>query len=88
MIPAEPSVQRTDGVEVTLTALDVGEMQLGLFTRPLNPRDRVAAREMVLLKGVFTLEQPTAVELYFGPGPENGDLHNWIWLGRLVIGPT
>lgn len=83
--PLELFAQRTDGVEVTLTALSSGEMQQVLFTRIVNPSDREADRGMVLVKVEFTLDQAAEVELYFGPGPANNDLKDWIWLSRLVI---
>lgn len=83
--PELPVAQRTDGVEITLTATFTGEAQQVLFTRWVNPRDQPADRGIVPVRVEFTLEQPADVELFIGPGPAGSDVRDWCWLGRLAF---
>ena len=83
--PELPEAQRTDGVEITLTATFAGEAQQVLFTRWVNPRDQPADRGLVPVRVEFTLEQPADVELSIGPGPAGSDVRDWCWLGRLAF---
>jgi hypothetical protein len=78
--------QRTDGVEITLTALGGpgGERRV-LFTRLLDPVNNHTDRGPQPLEIRFTLERPGEVELFFGPGPNGRDTRDWITMGRLVI---
>lgn len=77
--------QRTDGVEITLSALEPAETRRVLFTRLLDPLGNHADRGRQPLEIKFTLEQAGEVELFFGPGPKGKDTRDWITLGHLVI---
>lgn len=77
--------QRTDGVEIKLTALGVRETQSVLYTRLLDPLHRHSDRGPQSLTINFTLAQAGEVELFFGPGPHGRDTRDWITMGRLVI---
>ena len=77
--------QRTDGVEIKLTALGGGETQSVLYTRLLDPLHRHSDRGPQSLTINFTLAQAGEVELFFGPGPHGRDTRDWITMGRLVI---
>jgi len=76
--------EATDGVEVTLAALEPGGARRVIDTRIFNPRkqreDRGNQRPLEIS---FTLAQPGEVELFVGPGPSGRDTKDWIVLGPL-----
>ena len=78
------SNQRTDGVEITLSALGVGETSV-LYTRLLDPLNRQSDRGPQVLSIDFSLMKAGEVELFFGPGPQGRDTRDWITVGPLVI---
>jgi hypothetical protein len=78
--------EHTDGVEVTLFALEGGAEKNVLATRNFNPRDNASDRGPGRpLEFNFTLPAAGEVELYFGPGPAKRDTRDWIQLGPLTI---
>lgn len=78
--------EHTDGVEVTLFALESGAEKRALATRFFNPRDNEADRGPGRpLEFSFALPAAGEVELYFGPGPNQRDTRDWIMLGPLTI---
>ena len=77
--------QRTDGVEITLFALEPNDGRHVIFTRLLDPVNKHADRGPQPLEIKFTLAQAGEVELFFGPGPNGKDTRDWITMGELVI---
>ena len=77
--------QRTDGVEITLTALIPGGPGRVLYSRLINPRDKPEDRGLCELDIPFTLERDEEVELFFGPGPAGRDTYDSISMGPLLI---
>jgi hypothetical protein len=78
--------ETTDGVEITLFALERGGNRRQLATRYFDPRHNPLDRGTVRpLEMMFTLPEAGEVELFFGPGPRNKDTRDWIELGELQI---
>jgi hypothetical protein len=78
--------ETTDGVEVTLYALEAGGGRRQLATRYFDPRHNPADRGIERpLEMTFTLAAAGEVELFFGPGPHGKDTRDWIQLGPLTI---
>ncbi len=83
-----PDADATDGVEVSLFLLGLGEERRQLGARHFDPRHQREDRgNMRPLEFIFTLETAGEVELFFGPGPAGKDTRDWIELGPLVIEP-
>lgn len=78
--------EATDGVEVTLFALEGRDQKRPLATRLFDPRhnpaDRGPARPLEM---TFTLPAAGEVELFFGPGKNGRDTRDWIQLGPMTI---
>jgi len=83
---ADEDSETTDGVEITLFALEPGGGRRQLATRYFDPRhnelDRGNERPLEMM---FTLPAAGEVELFFGPGPKNKDIRDWIQMGPLKI---
>ena len=82
---AQPSDQRTDGVQIVLTEFAPTGPGHEFYNRLINPRDNEADRRPSLLEIPFDLTQAGEVELLFGPGPAGRDTHDSISMGRLDI---
>jgi hypothetical protein len=78
--------EATDGVEVSLFALEAGGRRRQLATRYFDPRHRPEDRgNQRPLEFTFTLPAAGEVELFFGPGPSGLATRDWIVLGPLKI---
>ena len=77
--------QKTDGVEVTLSAVEEKDTRRVLGTRLMDPVHRPEDRTRRPLRFEFELPKAQEVELFFGPGPNGRDTRDWIALGQLVI---
>ena len=76
----------TDGVEVTLFALEGDGVRRQLATRHFDPRHNRGDRgTMRPLEFSFTLPDAGEVELFFGPGPAGKDTRDWMQVGPLTI---
>lgn len=76
----------TDGVEVSLHALEPDGTRRLLTSRYFDPRHNPGDRgSMRPLQFTFTLPAAGEVELSFGPGPAGRDTRDWIQLGPLKI---
>lgn len=78
--------EASDGVDVTLFALEPDGQRRVLATRRFDPRhnptDRGPSRP---LEFSFSLPAAGEVELFFGAGPKGSDTRDWIQLGPLTI---
>jgi hypothetical protein len=76
----------SDGVEVSLFALEKDGARRLLVTRQFNPRQNTADRGLEQPMSMeFTLSAAGEVELYFGPGPQERLTRDWIRIGALTI---
>ncbi|HVU15790.1 MAG TPA: hypothetical protein VHD32_02610 [Candidatus Didemnitutus sp.] len=75
-----PGQNPTDGVEITLNRLGTGRERTALYSRIVNPTATIAERGLVPIEARFSLEDEGEVELVFGPGPNNQDTRDWIYI--------
>lgn len=81
-----PQDNASDGVEVSLFALEAGGERRQLATRHFDPRNRREDRgERRPLEFTFELAAAGEVELFFGPGPNGRNTCDWVQLGPLTI---
>lgn len=75
----------TDGVELRVSALGVGEPRV-LASRVIDPTADATERGPVPVEFRFQLPADGEIELLVGPGPAGRDTRDWAWLrGPLVI---
>ncbi|MDP2137545.1 MAG: glycosyltransferase family 39 protein [Candidatus Didemnitutus sp.] len=75
----------TDGVVIRLLAGEGSARPRVLFDRLLDPFASSEDQGEQHIEVPFFLPEPTAVDLYFGPGPQGRDTRDWIWLRGPVV---
>jgi len=77
--------ERSDGIEVSLFALELDGTRRLLKTRLIDPREREEDRGRVPFEMQFNLPQDGEIELYIGPGPLRSLTRDWATLEAIQI---
>jgi hypothetical protein len=76
---------RSDGVEIKVSACNADGTVLRLWSRYLNPRDNPADRGLQRIELAFTLMFGADIELEILPGPAGNGARDWTALGAVRI---